>query len=267
MSEERLLTELRALDGAIVAFSGGVDSSVLLHAAVAALGPARVLAVTARSPSLPATELADAERVAAEIGAPLRVVSTDELARDGYRANGADRCYFCKSELFDVVLRDVLGPLVPAGWALLYGAIADDLGDHRPGARAAAERGVRGPLAELGFTKADVRAYARRHGLSVADKPALACLASRIPYGHEVHAATLRQIERAEYALRELGFAQLRVRHHERVARIEVPAADISRIVALRDEVTARLRACGYTYVAVDLAGYRSGALNEALRP
>jgi uncharacterized protein len=264
--EAGLLAGLRALPGAVVAFSGGVDSAVLLHASVRALGRERVVAVTARSPSLPAAELREAERVAAEIGAEHLVVATAELAREGYRANAPDRCYHCKAELFDVIDREVRSAGARRGLPVLFGAIVDDLGDHRPGARAARERGVAAPLAEAGFDKEAVRAYARAHGLSVADKPSFACLASRIPYGTAVHATVLARLERSEEVLRGLGFRQFRVRHHDTVARIEVEPAEIGRVLACRDEIVSRLREAGYTYVAVDLLGYRTGAMNEVLR-
>lgn len=264
--KERALAErLAGLSGAVVAFSGGVDSAVLLHAAVRALGAERVLAVTARSPSLPAAELVAAERVACEVGALHRIVDTAELERDGYRANGPDRCWFCKTELFEVIDRQIRAEGERRGWPVLFGAIADDAGDHRPGAAAARARGVLAPLADGGWRKADVRAYARAHGLSVADKPSFACLASRVPYGTEVHAGVLARLERSERVLHELGFGQVRVRHHDNVARIEVEAADIARVVALRETIAARLREAGYAYVAVDLVGYRSGAMNEVL--
>ena len=260
-----LLERLGALPGAVVAFSGGVDSSVLLHAALDALGAERVLAVTARSPSLPAAELAACERVAAEIGARLTIVDTDELGRDGYRANAPDRCYFCKTELFERIAAEIRDRVAPADWPVLYGAITDDLGDHRPGQRAAAEHGVIAPLAAAGWGKQEVRAYARAHGLSVADKPSFACLASRIPYGTEVHAATLARLERAEGVLRDLGFRQFRVRHHDTVARLELEPGDLARALEHREAIVAGVRAAGYAYVSLDLAGFRSGSMNEVL--
>ncbi len=254
------------MPGVVVAFSGGVDSSVLLCAAVRALGAERVVAVTARSASLPASELDEARQVAAEVGALRHVeIDTDELAREGYRRNASDRCYFCRTELFERIAGEVLGRHAEPGWVVTYGAIADDLGDHRPGHRAAAEHGVQAPLAELGFTKAQVREYARSHGLRVAEKPAQACLASRIPYGTEVHANILRRIETAEQGLRALGFGQLRVRHHDTVARLELGEDELARAVELRKQILAAVRRAGYAYVALDLQGYRTGALNELL--
>jgi uncharacterized protein len=260
---ETMTATLRRLPGAVIAFSGGVDSTVLLHAATAALGRDRVVAVTASSPSLPASELAAARRVAAEIGVRHVVVATDELARDGYARNGPDRCFHCKSELFDVIPK-ALGP-AEAGWPVMIGAIADDALDHRPGARAAAERGVLTPLADAGLGKDDVRAYGLRHGLSTARKPASACLASRVPYGTPIDAALLGRIERAEEALRGLGFDQLRVRHHGELARIEVPPDELGRVLERREDVLRALRPLGWVWVSLDLAGYRSGSMNEVL--
>ena len=259
-----LLERLRELPGAVVAFSGGVDSSMLLDACVRALGPQRVLAVTAQSPSLPARELDEARRVAAEIGAPHRIVETRELAREGYRRNGPDRCYFCKTELFEKIAIELRGA-AQSSWPVLFGAIADDAGDHRPGARAAAERGVLAPLAEAGIDKREVRRYSRERGLSTADKPSFACLSSRVPYGTEIDAGVLARLERAEEVLRRLGFRQYRVRHHGAVARLEVLPEDMSKAVRCRDEIARGLRALGYVYIALDLCGYRSGAMNEVL--
>ncbi len=252
------------LPGAVIAFSGGVDSSMLLHACVAWLGPDRVLAVTARSASLPAVEEECCVRVAAEIGARHQFVETHELARAGYRRNAEDRCYFCKAELFDVLALE-LKASVASDWPVLYGQNLDDTADHRPGAVAAREHGVLAPLAEAGLTKDDIRQYSRAHGLSTAEKPSFACLASRIPYGTEVHSTILAQLERAEDVLRSHGFRQFRIRHHDSVARLELPVDELARALELREQLTAGIRSTGYAYVALDLAGFRSGSMNEVL--
>jgi uncharacterized protein len=254
---------LAALPGAIVAFSGGVDSTMLLHACHLALG-GRVVAITADSASLPRQELAEARELAARIGVRHEVLPTGELARDEYRRNDADRCFHCKDELFRRIAAWQRGR-PEAAWPVLYGAIADDLADHRPGARAAAQHRALAPLATGGWSKADVRRYSRDHGLPTADKPAMACLASRVPYGTEVGPELLGRIERAEAALRALGFRELRVRHHGDVARLEVGEADLVHAVAERARILAAVRAAGWPYVALDLAGYRRGAMNEVL--
>jgi uncharacterized protein len=256
-----LQAELGGLPGAIVAFSGGVDSTMLLHAAREALG-ARVVAVTADSPSLPRAELQDACALARVLGVRHEILATAELERDEYRRNGADRCYFCKNELFDAIAAR-MAELVPEPWPVLYGAIADDAGDHRPGAAAATERGVLAPI--RAFTKEEVRRYSREHRLPTADKPSLACLASRVPYGTAIDAAMLATIEAAERALHALGYRQVRVRHHGAVARIEIPEAEFDRALRERAAIVDGVRAAGYRYVALDLSGYRSGAMNEVL--
>ena len=261
--EQALVDQLGKLRGVIVAFSGGVDSSVLLHAASRALPHGRVVAVTARSPSLPEAELAEAVAFARSLVVEHEVLTTDELARDGYRENGPDRCYHCKSELFDVIDRVLGSSLRERGFAVAFGAIVDDLSDHRPGARAARERSVLAPLAELGFDKLAVRAYARRHGLGVAEKPSFACLASRVLHGTPVDLASLTRLERGEALLRALGFRQFRLRHHDAIARIEVEPQDVPRVVAVRDQLEPALRALGWRYVTVDLGGYRSGSMNQ----
>ncbi|MBL8729214.1 MAG: ATP-dependent sacrificial sulfur transferase LarE [Planctomycetes bacterium] len=267
LSYEQKLAHLRgalaALPGAVVAFSGGVDSTALLHACVAALGE-RSVAVTADSPSLPRAELAEAEALAREIGARHVVLPTHELERPGYRANAGDRCFHCKNELF-VTVAQQRASIAPADWAVVYGAITDDLGDHRPGQQAAADHGVGAPLVDAGMGKDDVRRYSREHGLRTADKQSFACLSSRVPYGTPIDAAVLQRIERAEAVLRELGFRQFRVRHHDRLARVEVGPDELPRAFELRATLGERIEAAGYLYVALDVFGYRSGSLNDLL--
>ena len=257
----RLLSELPR---AVVAFSGGVDSSLLAAAAAEALGD-RALAVTGVSHSLAATEREEAGRVAAAIGIAHREIETNEMARPGYVENSPERCFECKDELYsllDALAREDLGDAV-----VLDGANADDSGDFRPGRRAAKAHGVRSPLAEAGFTKADVRALAKRLGVPTWDKPAMACLASRIPYGSEVTPEKLLQIAGAELALRRLGLRELRVRHHDRVARVELGAAELAAALdePLRSQIVAAVKSAGFAYVAVDLEGFRSGSMNEVL--
>ena len=263
----RLRADLSALRRVVVACSGGVDSCLLAVVAHQALGPS-ALVVTAVSPAVPAEEVAQVEALAARFGFRWRALRTAELERPGYVANAGDRCYHCRSELFDV-----LGPVAEAEGAvdgrgpvaIAVGTIVDDLADHRPGQRAAAERGIRTPLADAGFTKADVRAAARALGLPVWDKPAAACLASRIPYGTPVTLGTLDRVGRAEAAVRALGFADLRVRHYGDLARLEVPLPDLVRVLERRAEVVAAVREAGYAYATLDLEGLRSGNLNAAL--
>jgi pyridinium-3,5-biscarboxylic acid mononucleotide sulfurtransferase len=257
-----LRSELEATGGVMVAFSGGADSALLLAAAVEALGE-RAVAATGVSPSLPRRELEDARALAAELGARHLVVTTHEGERPGYLRNGPDRCFFCKDELFEV-----LAPLAGAeGLVLAVGTNVDDLGDHRPGQRAAADHGVLTPLVAAGLSKAEVRQASRRRGLRTADKPAAACLASRIAYGVQVTPARLSRVERAEALLRSFGLAQLRVRDHGDLARIEVPAGALGELVepGRRARLVDGLHDLGFTYVTLDLEGFRSGSMNAAL--
>lgn len=256
---------LAGLPGALVAFSGGVDSTALVWAAIEALGRDSVVAVTADSPSYPAAEKREAEQIARDFGVRHVVLATDELARAGYRQNGVDRCYFCKAELFEQVAARIAKAAVP-DWPILYGAIADDLGDHRPGQRAAAESGVRAPLAEAGMTKDDVRRYSRDRGLPTAAKPSFACLASRVQYGTAIDRRILERIELAEDMLRERGYRQFRVRHHGAVARIELPRGELARAVEVDSAaLVTRLKELGWVWVTLDLDGFRSGSMNEVL--
>jgi uncharacterized protein len=256
-----LKSSLAELKSVLVAYSGGVDSTFLLKVARDVLGE-RAVAVTALSESFPRAEAEESKRLAAAIGARQVFVETKELDVDGYRANAPDRCYFCKDELFTK-----LGPIADREGlaAVVYGEIADDRADHRPGARAARERRVRAPLADAGLTKLEIRRLSKDLGLPTWDKPSMACLSSRIPYGSEVSPEKLAVIERAEDVLRGLGVRQFRVRHHDAIARLEVDPADFAELVRspVRELVVARLQELGFKYVALDLQGYRTGSLNE----
>jgi len=255
----RLRDRLRELAPVVVAFSGGADSAFLAWAANDTLG-AGARAVTAVSPSLAPEEEMDCRALAREWGLRWAPVATGELADPAYAANDGRRCYWCKSALLDA-----LAPFTADGATVVLGVNLDDLGDHRPGQEAAAERGAAFPLVDAGYTKADVRAESARLGLRTWDKPAAACLASRVPYGTPVTLGVLSTVARAESALRALGFAQLRVRHYGDLARIEVERADVVRMAEEREAVVAAVRGAGYTYVTLDLEGFRSGNLNGAL--
>lgn len=258
---DHLSAGLREIGPLVVGFSGGVDSALLVVAARRALGRAGVLAATADSASLATGELDHCRELTATWDVEWRPVATAELSDERYLANNGDRCFWCKTALMDQ-----LGPLAEArGATVALGVNVDDLGDHRPGQQAAAERGARFPLVEAGFTKADIRAAAHHLGLSVWDRPAMPCLSSRLPYGTAVTVPLLSRIDRAEAALRALGFGDVRVRHYGDTARIEVPAADLGEVVARAEAVVDGVRAAGYAYVTLDLAGLRSGNLNQAL--
>lgn len=253
---------LRPLERVAVAYSGGVDSTLVLKAALDALGSEKVVALLAVSPSLPQSEKAEAVALAHHLGARVELLPTEETSDPQYQANAPNRCYFCK----DHVYRALRQFAEQSGIAhVLDGMNAEDTLDVRPGRAAARELNIRSPLFDLGFTKQQVRETAKALALPNWNKPAAACLASRVPYGTSVTPKLLSQIERAEAALFDLGFRELRVRHHGDVARLEVPESDLLRALQQREAITVALRGVGYTYVTLDLAGLRSGSMNEVL--
>ena len=266
MERELRLTKLREILGEmgsiVVAFSGGVDSTFLLKMAAEVLGTEKVLAVTAQSPTYTLREFEESRQLAHDLGVRQMIINTEELENDDFTANPPERCYFCKLELFSSLLR-IAG--TEGASDIADGTNLDDLSDYRPGRKAAKEMGVRSPLLEAGMTKDDIRFFSREMGLPTWNKPACACLSSRFPYGTRITREKLAQVERGEDYLRSLGFGQFRLRHHGELARIEISRAQFPLMMENAAEVARKLKASGFTYVAMDLEGYRTGSMNEVL--
>jgi uncharacterized protein len=261
----RLEKILRDLGRVVVGFSGGVDSAFLLKTAADILGRRNVLAVVAGSETYPSREVREARRMARRLRVRHVFIETRELENPKFAKNSPLRCYYCKGELWGELRKIAAAGGFPH---VVDGSNADDTKDYRPGARAGREMGVRSPLQEAGLTKAEIRRLSKRAGLPTWNKPSLACLASRFPYGTPIEPKSLTQVGKAEEFLRGLGFGQLRVRHHNTIARIEVDPADFRKIIrpGVRERIVGRLKKLGYLYVALDLAGYRTGSLNEGLK-
>ena len=258
---DNLKDALRIMKRVLIAYSGGLDSTFLLKVAVDTLGKKNVLAVTARSETYPASEYIEAMNIAKSIGSRHVIIDTKELKIKNFRSNPVNRCYYCKKELFKKLdgIKNKNGMIY-----ILDGTNYDDLKDVRHGRKAAAELGVRSPLLEARLTKADIRKFSKKLRLSTWDKPAFACLASRIPFDDAITIESLKRIDKAETYLRQLGFKQFRVRAHGGIARIEVLTNELSKAIKLRDTITAKFKQLGFTYIALDLGGYRTGSMHEA---
>ena len=261
--EEQLREIFRELESVIVAYSGGVDSSYVAYVANAELGP-RAVCITGQSASLPVFQRAEIDRVVEKFGFQHEVIQTDELENPSYRANNPDRCFFCKDELYNKLESVARGRGIQT---IVDGSTVDDLGDYRPGRRAAAQHAVRSPLIEVGLSKSEVRELSRRATLPTWDKPASPCLSSRIAYGTTVTIERLSKVDRGEEILREFGFREFRVRHHDQLVRLEISQAEIDRILRKEvfQELAVRFRELGFKYVTLDLEGFRSGSMNEVL--
>ncbi|KAF0818939.1 ATP-utilizing enzyme of the PP-loop superfamily [Bacillus sp. ZZV12-4809] len=262
VKEQRLKEILSEMERIIIAFSGGVDSTYLLKVALDTLGKENVLAITADSESFPPSELEETIRIANAIDAPHQIIKMSELSIPGYSENDSNRCYYCKKGLFE----NLYPIMIEKGYHnLTFGLIKDDLGEHRPGVKAAIEKNVRGPLAEADITKEDIRIRSKELGLDTWDKPSLACLSSRIAYGETITIEKLRKVDEAEQFIKGFGIKQVRVRVHHEIARIEVDPSDMNELLKYHKEISVQLKSIGFKYTAMDLAGYKSGSMNKLL--